>query len=86
MMIGLHGIYINCIKNLNDLNFRYTLIGINLGFCKEDMPEVYTSFLSYQQFQEVASWVKDVSSPYRDASFCDTDSDEPPHRAVSISV
>ena len=55
-----------------------------MGFCYEDMPELYTSFI----FEEVASWVRTISSPFRDASFCETDSDDNPHhpyRAVRPS-
>ena len=32
------------------------------------MPEVYTSLL----WEEVASWVREVSTPYREYSICNT--------------
>ena len=60
--------------------FRFTLIGVNVGFCDEDMhmPEVYTSLL----WEEVASWVREVSTPYREYSICNTE-EEDNSKAVS---
>ena len=48
------------------------------------MPELFTSLL----IEEVGSWVRTVSSPYRDSNFCDADfdKDHDQHRAVSKYV
>ena len=48
--------------------FRYTLIGINLGICGANKPEVYTNFL----FEDVSKWILDVAKPYAEKSICST--------------
>merc|ERR1712155_206667 len=40
------------------LCFRYIIIGMNVGFCIDDMPELYTSFLS----DSIWSWVDTIVS------------------------
>ena len=59
---------------------RYTIIGIKLGFCQENMPEIYTSLL----FEDVNSWVKDVVETYHESTICETDPDENPFREVNV--
>ena len=48
--------------------FRFTLIGINLGFCEEDI-NLYTNVV----FDQISTWVKDIAKPFRERSICDTD-------------
>ena len=48
--------------------FRYTLIGINLGICGANKPEVYTNFL----LKDVSTWISDVAKPYAEKSICST--------------
>ena len=51
---------------------RWTIIGINLGICVEDMPEVYTSFRD----PEVNRFVRSIAEPDYEYSICDKDPDE----------
>ena len=68
-------------------NFRYYIVGINLGFCHENMPEIFTSFLH----EEVSSWIRNVTLPYHhhgkaksyESSVCETVEEEDVYRAVS---
>ena len=48
--------------------FSYTLIGINLGVCGVNKPEVYTNFL----LKDVSTWISDVAKPYAEKSICST--------------
>ena len=48
--------------------FRFTLVGINLGFCEEDI-NLYTNVV----FDQISSWVKGIAKPFRERSICDTD-------------
>ena len=54
--------------------FRFTLIGVNVGICGANTPEVYTNLL----FEEVATWVRDVSEPWRETSVCNQDGEDTP--------
>ena len=47
---------------------RFTLVGINLGFCEEDI-NLYTNVV----FDQISSWVKGIAKPFRERSICDTD-------------
>ena len=62
----------------NSLICRYTIVGINLGFCLAAMPELFTSLL----FEDINSWVRNVSSTYHESTICEENTDEPPYRAV----
>ena len=79
-------IIINC-KVFVIYIYRYYIVGINLGFCHENMPEIFTSFLH----EEVSSWIRNVTLPYHhhgkaksyESSVCETVEEEDVFRAVS---
>ena len=50
-----------------------------MGICGANTPEVYTNLL----FEEVATWVRDVSEPWRETSVCNQDGEDTPS-AVSM--
>ena len=68
------------------LNFSYYIVGLNLGFCHDNMPELFTSLL----FGDVSSWIRNVTLPYHDhrkavsyeSSVCETEVEEEPYRQV----
>ena len=45
-----------------------------MGICGANTPEVYTNLL----FEEVATWVRDVSEPWRETSVCNQDGEDTP--------
>ena len=51
---------------------RYTLLGINLGFCERRGLEMHTSIKN----GEVLRWIKKVSIPFHESSICATVSEE----------
>lgn len=51
---------------------RYTLLGINLGFCERRDLEMHTSIKN----GEVLRWIKKVSIPFHESSICATVSEE----------
>ena len=62
-------------------------MGINLGLCGYNghdgqMPEMYTSLL----YLGVNAWVRDMSSPYRDRSFCSDINNENPPEGGAVSI
>ena len=68
-----------CTRTYN-MYCRYTIIGINLGFCQENVPEIFTSLF----YEDVNSWVKDVMETYHESTICETDPDENPFREVNV--
>ena len=42
-----------------------------MGFCHDDMPELFTSFL----FEDISSWVNSVAEPFTESSICEEYSD-----------
>ena len=66
--------------------YRHILVGINLGLCGHipsgQMPEMYTSLL----YLGVNTWVRDMSSPYREKNFCsDITNKNPPDGGAAVS-
>ena len=55
---------------------RWTIIGINLGMCDDNMPEVYTSFRNV----EVNRFVRSIAEPDYEYNICNKDPDE--HSAI----
>ena len=55
---------------------RWTIIGINLGMCDDNLPEVYTSFRN----AEVNRFVRSIAEPDYEYNICNKDPDE--HSAI----
>ena len=55
-----------------DNTAKYTLIGINLGLCYDDVPEVYTSLMN----ADVSDFVLSIAKPEYEHNICNKDPDE----------
>ena len=55
-----------------DNTAKYTLIGINLGLCYDDVPEVYTSLMN----ADVSDFVFSIAKPEYENNICNEDPDE----------
>ena len=64
------------IKTILTCKHRWTIIGINLGMCDDNMPEVYTSFRNV----EVNRFVRSIAEPDYEYNICNKDPDE--HSAI----
>ena len=68
--------YLDHFNTILPYKSRWTIIGINLGLCDDNMPEVYTSFRNV----EVNRFVKSIAEPDYEYNICNKDPDE--HSAI----